>query len=55
MDFELNDDQRRIQEAVRDFARREVEPIAQRLDAEGHFLAELVQMVGRICWHRPKT
>lgn len=47
MDFELNDDQRRVQQAVGDFARREVEPIAQQLDAEGRFPVELVRKVGQ--------
>ena len=47
MDFDLNDDQRRIQEAVREFARCEVEPVAQQLDAEGRFPVELVHKVGQ--------
>ena len=47
MNFELSDDQKKIQNIVADLARREVEPIAQRLDAEGTFPTELVKLVGK--------
>lgn len=47
MDFELSDDQRSLQLAMADFARREVEPLAQQLDAEGRVPIELVHKVGQ--------
>jgi alkylation response protein AidB-like acyl-CoA dehydrogenase len=38
MDFGLSDDQKELQERVRDFAQREVAPAGERLDREGQCL-----------------
>ena len=48
MDFELNDDQRRLQETVADFARREIEPRAEQLDRDGSFPADLFRQLGEL-------
>ncbi len=42
MDFELSDEQRLIQETVRDFARSEVAPVAEELDRTKSFPYEIV-------------
>jgi butyryl-CoA dehydrogenase len=42
MDFELSDDQRMVQKAVRDFATREVEPAAAELDKQARWPREIV-------------
>ena len=48
MDFELSDDQRRLQELVADFARAEVEPRAEQLDRDAVFPSDLYRKVGEI-------
>ncbi|HNT40063.1 MAG TPA: acyl-CoA dehydrogenase family protein [Rubrivivax sp.] len=48
MDFELSPDQRRLQELVADFARREIEPQAERLDREGVFPTALFRQLGEL-------
>jgi butyryl-CoA dehydrogenase len=42
MDFNLNDDQKMVQEAARSFAEKEVKPRAAATDAEAKFPAEIV-------------
>jgi short/branched chain acyl-CoA dehydrogenase len=46
MQFDLSDDHRLIQETVRDFARREVAPVAEALDREKRFPYEIVAALG---------
>jgi len=48
MDFELNDEQRHIRDAVRDFARGEIVPRAPRHDETGEFPYEIVAGMGRL-------
>ncbi len=46
MEFRLTDEQRMIQEAVRDFARREIAPLAAELDETDRFPHELFRKMG---------
>ena len=48
MDFELSQDQRSLRDQVAEFARAEVAPIAERLDAEAKFPTELYRKVGAL-------
>ena len=42
MDFQLTEEQKRIQQEVRDFAQTEVKPLAEELDRTGRWPAELI-------------
>jgi alkylation response protein AidB-like acyl-CoA dehydrogenase len=48
MDFELNDEQRLLRDTVRDFARKEVAPVAEELDRTKSFPYELVEKMGEL-------
>ncbi len=48
MRFDLSDDHRLIQETVRDFARREIAPVAEALDREKRFPYEIVAALGEL-------
>ena len=48
MDFELSDEQRLLRDTVRDFARREVAPVAEELDRTKAFPYELVAEMGEL-------
>ncbi len=48
MDFELSAEQRRWQQVARDFADREVAPLAREADATGHFPAQLIRRMGEL-------
>src|SRR5687768_11233592 len=48
MDFELSDEQRLLQGTVREFARREVAPVAEELDREKRFPYEIVERMGEL-------
>ena len=48
MDFELSDEQRLLRDTVRDFARREVAPVAEELDRTKAFPYELVEKMGEL-------
>jgi len=48
VDFELNDEQRHVRDAVRDFARGEIEPRAAHYDETGEFPYDLVAGMGRL-------
>src|SRR5210317_892898 len=48
MDFELTDDQKMIREAVRDFAEREIRPVAKELDEKAEFSIELTRKIGEL-------
>ncbi len=43
MDFELNEEQRAVQRMVREFAEREIAPVAQQLDEREEFPLEIVR------------
>jgi alkylation response protein AidB-like acyl-CoA dehydrogenase len=46
MNFDLDDDHRLIRDTVRDFARREIAPVAEELDREKRFPYEIVRQLG---------
>jgi short-chain 2-methylacyl-CoA dehydrogenase len=48
VNFELSDEQRLLRETVRDFARREVAPVAEELDREKRFPYEIVEKMGAL-------
>jgi butyryl-CoA dehydrogenase len=48
MDFDLNDEQKAIQSLCRDFARDEVRPRAERMDAEAAFPYDLVKKMAEL-------
>jgi len=48
VDFDLSPEQRLIQSTVRDFARREVAPVAEELDREKRFPYEIVAQLGKL-------
>ncbi|HEU4980395.1 MAG TPA: acyl-CoA dehydrogenase family protein [Solirubrobacterales bacterium] len=48
MNFELTDEQRLLRDTVRDFARREVAPVAEELDRTKAFPYELVAKLGEL-------
>jgi alkylation response protein AidB-like acyl-CoA dehydrogenase len=51
MDFDLSDDQRKLQDTVWDFARAEVAPRAAQLDRESVFPVDLYQQAGQLGIH----
>jgi alkylation response protein AidB-like acyl-CoA dehydrogenase len=48
MDFELSEDHRLIQRTVRDFAQREVAPVAEELDRTKSFPYDIVRQLGEL-------
>ena len=48
MDFELSDDQRLLQETVREFAQAEIAPVAEQLDREKRFPYAIVRRLGEL-------
>ncbi len=48
MDFELTEIQKMIRETVRDFAEREIKPVAQELDEKGEFSYDLTRKMGEL-------
>src|ERR687897_457479 len=48
MDFDLTDEQRLLRDTVRDFARKEVAPVAEELDRTKAFPYELVSKMGEL-------
>src|SRR4051795_10000954 len=48
MDFDLSDDHRLIQSTVRDFAQKEVAPVAEELDRTKSFPYEIVRKLGEL-------
>ena len=48
MDFDLSEDHRLIQRTVRDFAQREVAPVAEELDRTKSFPYEIVRQLGEL-------
>ena len=48
MDFQLSEEHQNIRKAVRDFAEREIKPIARELDDEGRFSPEITLKMGEL-------
>ncbi len=48
MDFNFTDEQKLIRQTVRDFAEREVKPLAQELDEKGEFSVDLTKKMGEL-------
>lgn len=48
MDFELTEDQKMLRTMVRDFAEKELEPVAAEIDEESRFPAENVKKMGEL-------
>ena len=48
MNFELTDEQNMIRETVRDFAEREIKPVAQELDEKAEFSYDLTRKMGEL-------
>jgi alkylation response protein AidB-like acyl-CoA dehydrogenase len=48
MDFNLNEEQQRLQSTVREFTTREIEPIAQQIDEEGRLPDDLIKKLADI-------
>lgn len=48
MDFAFTDEQLMIQQAARDFAEREIAPVAAKFDASGEFPAETIRKAGEL-------
>lgn len=48
MDYELTQEQELIRQTVRDFAEREIKPVAQELDEKGQFSYELTKKIGEL-------
>ncbi len=48
MDYELSDEQKMIRETVRDFAEREIKPLAKDLDEKGEFSYDLTKRMGEL-------
>ncbi len=48
MHFDLNEDQRMIREAAREFAEKEIKPVAAKLDEEAEFPADIVRKLGEL-------
>src|SRR5579859_1542510 len=48
MDFELTSDQKLLRDTVRDFARAEIAPVAERLDRDHEFPYEIVRKLSEL-------
>lgn len=48
MQFDLSEDQRMIKEAAREFAEKEIKPVAAKLDEEAEFPAEIIAKLGEL-------
>ena len=48
MNFEFTEDQLMIQEAARDFAQREIAPVAAQFDERGEFPEETIRKAGEL-------
>ncbi|MBA7712068.1 Acyl-CoA dehydrogenase, short-chain specific [subsurface metagenome] len=48
MDFQLTEDQKMFRQTVRDFAKRELEPIAQRIDENEEYPFESIRKLGEL-------
>ncbi len=48
MDFELTEEQKMLQSMIRDFAKKEIEPIAERLDADEEYPYENIKKMAQL-------
>jgi butyryl-CoA dehydrogenase len=48
MDFELNDTQKSFQKTVRDFCKKELKPIASKIDKEEYFPGDMYKKMGKL-------
>ncbi|OQX98508.1 MAG: acyl-CoA dehydrogenase [Bacteroidetes bacterium 4572_117] len=48
MNFDLSEEHQMIRQTVRDFAEREIKPVAQELDEKAEFSVELTQKIGEL-------
>jgi len=48
MEFELSDEQRMIRDAARDFAQKEIAPVAAKFDESGKFPFETIKKMGEL-------
>ncbi|HET7047537.1 MAG TPA: acyl-CoA dehydrogenase family protein, partial [Solirubrobacteraceae bacterium] len=48
MQFDLSDDHRLLRDTVRDFARQEIAPVAEKLDRTHSFPYEIVKRLGEL-------
>ena len=48
MNFELSEEQQLIRETVRDFAEREIKPVAMELDEKAEFSHDLTKKIGEL-------
>ena len=48
MHFDLSEDQRMMREAAREFAEKEIKPVAAKLDEDAEFPAEIVKKLGEL-------
>jgi alkylation response protein AidB-like acyl-CoA dehydrogenase len=48
MNFDLSEEQKMIRDTVRDFAEREIKPVAKELDEKGEFSVELTRKMGEL-------
>jgi len=48
MDFQLTEEEKIIQETVRNFAKKEIEPIADRLDQNEEYPFEIIKKIGKL-------
>lgn len=48
MDFQLTEDQQKFRDMVRDFARKEIEPIAERIDVNEEYPLEIIKRLGEL-------
>ncbi|MDV7402142.1 acyl-CoA dehydrogenase family protein, partial [Arthrospira platensis SPKY1] len=46
MNFDLSEEHKMIRDTVRDFAEREIKPVAQQLDEKEQFSVELTKRMG---------
>jgi len=48
MDFQLTEDQQKFRDMVRDFAKKEIEPIAERIDVNEEYPLEIIKRLGEL-------
>ena len=50
MDFGLSDDHQLLRETVRNFAEKEIAPVAEELDRTKSFPYEIIEQIGELGW-----
>ncbi|MDP2967922.1 MAG: acyl-CoA dehydrogenase family protein, partial [Deltaproteobacteria bacterium] len=49
LDFDLNEEQQMLRKMVRNFAEKEIAPVAQELDDKEEFSYHLTKLMGELC------